>query len=196
MGNFFTKNRSLEHIENLESRLRSLESLDTNQDGTISRTELEHWKKAQESLLSSFKDEIVYQNNQQHQLEIAELKKEIKSLKSINRQLELKNRPSIKSSQNTDSQNTDSQNVFVPGISKEKIHQLAEKWIKNEAININYFPDAIEQQLYKNIINIILGILEETLESSQIKFLGHVLDSPNLGRYEPNPNTRQNPMGV
>lgn len=36
-------------------------------------------------------------------------------------------------------------------------------------------PDFVERQIYKNVFNLLIGLLNKSLSSSSIKFLGHEL---------------------
>lgn len=44
--------------------------------------------------------------------------------------------------------------------------------LQNEHVNMKYLPDAVEKQLYRNVIRLVLGLLEESLERMELTVLG------------------------
>ena len=58
-------------------------------------------------------------------------------------------------------------------ISGEKLNEYIDNILKNDAINIGVLPDFAEKQLYKNILNLILNIIDNTFKNTSFKFLGH-----------------------
>jgi hypothetical protein len=44
--------------------------------------------------------------------------------------------------------------------------------LANDHVNITFLPDAVERHLYRNVIRLILGIVEESIERFEIGFLG------------------------
>lgn len=66
--------------------------------------------------------------------------------------------------------------LIVPhGISEEAIRKLVDSFMKNKNINQRYIPDAIERQIYQNMILLLMTLLEESLKTARIQFLGHEL---------------------
>jgi len=94
---------------------------------------------------------------------IIELKKEIESLKQINKNLE--NELKIKIDNNDNKK-------IKQLITKQQIQETVDKILENQNINIKYLPDVVERQLYINILTILINLLDETLSSSSIKLLG------------------------
>lgn len=45
--------------------------------------------------------------------------------------------------------------------------------LENPEINIYGFPDAIEKQIYRNMFNMLLNMLDHTLDTSEIVLFGH-----------------------
>lgn len=58
-------------------------------------------------------------------------------------------------------------------ISKESIMEFVNTLLNDENVNVKFFPDVVERQLYRNVINIIMEILKHTVESCCIKVMGH-----------------------
>ena len=57
--------------------------------------------------------------------------------------------------------------------SDRAISILVDRYISNEMVNNPFVPDFIERRIYKNIIKLVVGIMTETLDSSNIVVLGH-----------------------
>jgi hypothetical protein len=64
---------------------------------------------------------------------------------------------------------------IINEISKEKIKDFVNNLLTDEDINIIYLPDIVERQIYINILTIILGIVNHSLDDINIKFLEHNL---------------------
>ncbi len=47
--------------------------------------------------------------------------------------------------------------------------------LANEHVNMKYLPDAVERHLYRNVIRLVLGLVEESLERIEISFMGQTL---------------------
>jgi hypothetical protein len=60
-------------------------------------------------------------------------------------------------------------------ISKEALEEFVDKMMSENKLNIPYFPDGIERQLYINAFKILLGLVDEFANKNEIKFLGHKL---------------------
>ena len=59
-------------------------------------------------------------------------------------------------------------------ISPEKIDKFVEEFLlKNKDLNIDYLPDCVEKQIYKNIFIYLMNMTTELIENSKIVFLGH-----------------------
>lgn len=56
---------------------------------------------------------------------------------------------------------------------QDTIERMVETFLKNKDINHRFIPDAIERNMYYNMIRIILAVVDETLETTRIEFLGH-----------------------
>ncbi len=100
--------------------------------------------------------------------QINELAKQVESLKSINSGLELKIKNMIVDPTNPVSNK-------INELSKAKIDEFVEKLLNDTNVNIKYLPDFVERAIYKNVLNLIIGLLNNTLNTVSIKFLGHQL---------------------
>jgi len=55
----------------------------------------------------------------------------------------------------------------------EAIRKVVDKYLENELINNVFIPDFLERRIYMNVTKLVLGLLQETLESINVDFLGH-----------------------
>lgn len=58
-------------------------------------------------------------------------------------------------------------------IDKVKINEFVENMLQNPDINIYGFPDALEKQIYRNVFGMLLNMLDNTLETVEVRLLGH-----------------------
>ena len=58
-------------------------------------------------------------------------------------------------------------------ISKSKIKDYVEAMLNDPNINIYGFPDAIERQLYTNMITLLLHVLSNALQNAEIHLFNH-----------------------
>lgn len=58
-------------------------------------------------------------------------------------------------------------------VSKEKVKTFVDSLLTNENVNISMFPDAIEKQLYMNVLNILMEIMKETFKGVRVEIMGH-----------------------
>ena len=61
----------------------------------------------------------------------------------------------------------------ISRISEEKIDEFVNEILKDQNININYFPDAVERKLYRNVLILVFSLLNKTVDSASIKVIGH-----------------------
>lgn len=64
-------------------------------------------------------------------------------------------------------------NSIKTSISTEHIKHYVDEMLKNQDINIYGFPDVIEKQIYRNVFNMLLNILDHTLDTSEVVLFGH-----------------------
>lgn len=58
-------------------------------------------------------------------------------------------------------------------ISTEHIKRFVDEMLEDPEINIYGFPDAIEKQVYRNVFNMVLRLLDHVVETSEVKLFGH-----------------------
>ena len=73
----------------------------------------------------------------------------------------------------TETREQRAQKPIKASISTEHIKLYVDEMLKDSDINIYGFPDAIEKQIYRNVFNMLLSVLDHTLETSEIKLFGH-----------------------
>ena len=62
-------------------------------------------------------------------------------------------------------------NVEVEKKMNKSIKKLVNHLLENDNINNTYIPDFIERKLYENVFTLLIGVLKDTLENANIKFL-------------------------
>ena len=58
-------------------------------------------------------------------------------------------------------------------ISVQKIENFVDKMLENPDINIQYFPDVVERQIYINVFRLVLGMIEEFSDLTKFELIGH-----------------------
>ena len=169
-------------IKTLKNELQSLKDLDKNHDGIITKDEFLEWKNEQKGKMTDLEKKIEEQLNNKYakiisekdaQLvdsknKIDELTKQMEALKNINSGLEAK-LIHVDSPNNTEALNK------LQELSKAKIDEFVEQLLNDKNVNIGYLPDFVERQIYKNVFNLIIGLLNNTLSTASVKLLGHQL---------------------
>lgn len=61
-------------------------------------------------------------------------------------------------------------------VSSDKIDAIVDGFMKNHAINNALIPDVIERSIYKNVLTLVMGVLQEVTESTTVEVLGHKLE--------------------
>jgi len=123
----------------------------------------EQFVKKYDKILSDKDIEILNANKK-----IEELTKQIDTLKNLNNMLDIKYHHDaiIDESEEKEKQRQ---------LSKEKVNEFVNNLLDDHAVNINYLPDFVEKQIYKNVFNLLIGLLNKSLGSISINFLGHEL---------------------
>lgn len=98
---------------------------------------------------------------------IAELQKQNDSLKYLNHQLHLEIEQ-IKKNQTPQMLLKNTKSISMIGI-----EEYVEKMLVDPNVNINYLPDFVERQLYRNVLKMILGLLDHVLQNSHVNLLNH-----------------------
>jgi hypothetical protein len=110
-------------------------------------------------------NENFYQTIRDLDAENKELKKQINSLKNINIMNHFSKKSIIPE--------YPKKNIINPSdISKDKINDYVDKLLLTDA-NSKYLPDFVEKQIYQNILTLGLKILDDMLNTTSIKFVGH-----------------------
>ena len=94
--------------------------------------------------------------------QIEELTKQINALKTINANLEKEKVTIVDHKQSKQ-------------LSKLRVNEFVDQLLQDHAVNIEYLPDFVEKQIYRNVLNLLIGLLNHTLDSTNIEFLGHDL---------------------
>lgn len=61
-------------------------------------------------------------------------------------------------------------------LSKERLNEIVENMIQDENVNIDYLPDWVERKIYRNVFTILINLLDESLETTKVKLLGHQIN--------------------
>ena len=102
--------------------------------------------------------------------ESREQKRQIESLRKINHFLE-KQKSFLKEKCVKDEDPI--QKIKLSKLSEHKIDEFVEEILKNKDINIGYFPDYVEKRIYKNIFTILINLLDNIVDTTSVKLLGH-----------------------
>ncbi|QKF94287.1 EF-hand domain-containing protein [Fadolivirus algeromassiliense] len=169
-------------IQQLKNQLQELKDLDKNNDGVITKDEFRSWKDEQKTKMIDLERRVEEQvaNKYNKMLiekqteiaeanhKIAELTKQLEAMKNINTGLESK-------LTTTQQHNLQLAGGKIQELSKQRIDEFVEKLLNDKNVNIGYLPDFVERQIYKNVFNLIVGLLDNTLSSTSVKLLGHEL---------------------
>lgn len=200
MGNFFAKSSndnsvSIGELQELRARLTNVEKLDRDGDGIVSKEELNLWMTEQRQDIEEFKHKIEEKTEAKYQQivmenerelndarqEIKDMKKQVKTLKSINNKLEHKLQDEdihisgIDDDAISNESLTTQQRENLTKISRKRINKFVEKILDDENINIKYLPDFVERQIYRNVFNIFINLLDNLFEKTTVRFMGHKL---------------------
>lgn len=172
-----------DELKNLKNELQNLKEMDKNNDGIITKDEFLSWKNLQKTNMEKLEQKIEQRVNEKYSEllskretelqeasgQIQELSRQIESLKTMNSALEKE------LSQKQSGHNALNTKVQLQELSQQKIDEFVEKLLSDKNVNIGYFPDFVERKLYKNIFTLLLGILDNTLATTSINFMGHQL---------------------
>lgn len=176
MGGLFSKTTPEYQIINSDlNRLikdQVYEVIDQNNDNIISRDEFDSWnyemreninkiKNKNKEIITQFEKSIADKNK-----EIDELKNYIQTLEQIKEELQESNN---KLSNQSDYKTEEIKSI----ISKVKVRQYVKKILEDERININGIPDRIEEAIYTNVIYIVMQMISDITQDSQLKFINH-----------------------
>ena len=185
MGNYLglpSYDSSNQEIEELKQRLSTLETIDKNGDGKLSKDEMDAWITSQKKDLVAFEKSIddkyqqVIQENQGYKGKITELECYIDTLKHTNEELKTNiqhmRKRELEGLSGTDSE---SKKLRLSEASKAKINEFVDELLNDKNVNIKYLPDFVEKQIYRNVFNILINLLDNVFETTSIEFMGHKL---------------------
>lgn len=193
MGGIFSSSKSSsvkeikdlqdDEVKELKKRLVHLDSIDRNGDGIITREELSQWMKQQKTDMDYFQRKVEDQISAKYQKElidkdneIKELSRQVQALKNINKMLETQKSKVIENyavSGGGKPRELVKRKSRLDEVSKKRVDEFVEKILADENVNIKYLPDFVERQIYKNVFNLMINLLDNVLETTTISFLGH-----------------------
>jgi len=100
----------------------------------------------------------------------SKIEKKIKKLK--NKELEKKKRKN-KGKRETEENSKQKNKNKMNHISEDKIEEFIETVLKNENVNIDYLPDVVEKQIYKNVLLLLFSLMDKTIDKARFQFIGH-----------------------
>ena len=189
MGSLFSKsNSSDERYEQLRLELDNLFArLDTNNDNVVTQDELVGWTEQHKRDLDELKDqkqtleqelksiqESFRENLATKELRIQQLESELSMERLLKDNLEKQNRSLIKMMDEDDDLGFHSP-IAQSVISSTLISEYVDEILKNENINIDYLPDSVEKAIYKNVLRLILHLIDEVGEKTTLDLFGHKL---------------------
>lgn len=103
--------------------------------------------------------------------EIKELQKQIAVLTKINANLNAKVTEASGFSAAVLVQ--DNKEMQLQEVSKKRIDEVVNSLLADENINMKYFPDWVEKQLYRNVITLMINLCASLLDTASVKCMGH-----------------------
>lgn len=195
MGNFFNsastntqyqtlKDEFDDYKKNIDKLIdnKLYTKIDLDDNGILTRNEFDEWisdykhkmngminkvKQESENKIDTLKQQF-QESMAEKNAKISELQCIIKTLQSTNNELEQYNKKLI---QNVNNPNNCPDLKSI--ISKTKINEYVNEILENEKINISGLPDAIEKAIYKNVIRIILLVIDKLADKAKIDLFGH-----------------------
>jgi hypothetical protein len=168
-----------DNVKMLQKELQTIKDLDKNKDGVVTKDEILLWQKEQKNKMQILEERIENELSQKYvkliqeketalisaNSVIEELTKQLNAAKNICTGLEQQmNKPDTINSVN-----------HVKTLSKERVNEFVEKLLADESVNISYLPDFVEKQIYKNTLNLLIGLLNNTLNTASLNIIGHQL---------------------
>jgi len=136
----------------------------------ITKNEFEEWKSKHQTDLEIFKQNIITMKDREYTEKVNDLSKQIDTLKNINKSLE--DKLNGDNSNNLISNKKDKIDTPQNKETSIQIDEIVDRMINNKIMNIKYLPDFVERQLYKNMLSILIGFLNETIQNGSIQLLG------------------------
>lgn len=146
--------------------------LDQNKDNIVTKDEFDNWNESMQNRIQKIKDKNKIIINQFKQ-NIAEKDQEIERLKIYIENLEQDKNELEKINLSLAKNETIKPEIIKSIISKAKVRQYVKKILQDENINIKHFPDAIEEAIYTNVIYMVLKMINNLTEKSEINIVDH-----------------------
>jgi hypothetical protein len=189
MGNIFNKENKDSEIDAIKARLLDLEKYDANNDGVINKEEMEQFIYEQKRDLAKFKKEIQKKEEEKYRVlagkteaQLVEARSEIKSLNdqvasllAVNNALETQLREKTNFEQLIENNNSNEFTNNLKEVSRIRINQIVDEMLKDENLNIKYLPDWVEKQIYRNVFTIMISLMDNLFDTTNLRFLGHEL---------------------
>lgn len=172
MGNIIHCRRKKQNAEEIKPIMPAIDSEKVVQKAEFLRTELANiWER-----MNTMAD--VSSNLASKQIEIHDLKKQIDVLIHINAELEQKiyNLTHPVMSEDGTRSTSDSptlQTGDIAHVSRMSIEKIVIEMLKNEDLNIKYFPDWVEKKIYTNVFTMMMNLVNEILKTTQLQCIGH-----------------------
>lgn len=140
--------------------------VDINGDGIITRKEFDIWEERIKRLEMEKDNEL----KNSYEIKIRELEKENEILKNMKSKLEKENTKLVKLINDKSNCKDDCDNN---SISRVVVRNYVKEMLKDDNINVDYFPDYVERAIYENVFVMILSMMKHMGDETSIKLLGH-----------------------
>ncbi|ARF10234.1 hypothetical protein Hokovirus_1_113 [Hokovirus HKV1] len=166
----------LDYISNLGNRIVNLEHVVIKLENENLELTNKIAKQSELVGMLSKPDKIIKYKNKVHDANvyIEELEKQIKVLNDLHKKKGLNLGYFFKKQDIKENQTPDTTNA-TPNATTIQIERIVNDLLNDESINIKYFPDFVERQLYMNVITMIIHLLRHFLDESNVTFMGHKL---------------------
>ncbi len=140
---------------------------DNNNDGIVTREEFDNWVSHFDS---NYKDAVEKKEREiiEANLKITDLEKQIESLTEL-----LNKKNASRSNNSIIYAKRENPNLNEDELSQIRIDEMVDDLLKDENINIKYFPDWVEKQLYRNVLSLCINLMDSVLDTTNINFMGH-----------------------
>jgi hypothetical protein len=163
-----TLEKRVQYLEKLNDelikKLSTYREIEIKVDECYEKVGLDKTHKYQKSLI---KTELALNDARKY---IADLEKQLGILNELHRKHHINTEYNLNALEVNDNKPRE---ITLNELSKKQIENLVNKLLADEAINIKYFPDWVERQLYINVINLIIHLLEQFLSGASINMMGH-----------------------
>jgi len=151
------------------------EQIDANRDGVLTHDEFSEWKDEYGKNITKMIDNLKEENElrvkkfdqtiEAKDTEIKDLKNKIKFINEQNEKLESQ----LLQEFDNPVDNFEIQSV----ISRTKISKFVDELLRTDTLNLDKIPDWIEKPIYKNVIVIVMHIIDKMAKETSIDLFGH-----------------------